>query len=190
MDLRRKNAVSPRTGSKSFAIRSSGARATRVAALAHKVAQPVPAAIAIVHASLFDSEEGVVRPDQTIVIQKDRIVAVGPSATVPVPAVARVIDVGGKTVMPGMWDMHSHLFLTSQTTRAPADLATGITTIRDLASDLDVATSFRDRSNQGVLAATRAILAGFIAGPGRWAGPTDAIVSTAQQALRWLARYE
>lgn len=160
------------------------------AALARKVAQPVSAAIAIVHASLFDSEEGVVRPDQTIVIQKDRIVAVGPSATAPLPAVARVIDVAGKTVMPGMWDMHSHLFLTSQTTRAPADLATGITTIRDLASDLDVATSFRDRSNQGVLAAPRAILAGFIEGPGRWAGPTEVIVSTEEQALKWIARYD
>jgi imidazolonepropionase-like amidohydrolase len=160
------------------------------AALARKVAPPASTAIAIVNGDVFDSEHGLVWPRYTVVIQRDRIVAVGPKDSVPVPSVARVIDATGMTVMPGMWDMHSHLFLTSQTTRAVSDLATGITTIRDMASDLEDAISFRDRSAAGTLAAPRAVLAGFIEGPGRWAGPTAVIVSTEDQARAWVARYD
>jgi imidazolonepropionase-like amidohydrolase len=160
------------------------------ATLARTLAPAPLIAIAIVNGDVFDSERGVVVPRQTVVIQKDRIVAVGPKDSIPVPYVARVIDATGKTVMPGMWDMHSHLFLTSQTTRAVSDLATGITTIRDMASDLEDAISFRDRSAAGTLAAPRAVLAGFIEGPGRWAGPSAVIVSTEDQARGWIARYD
>jgi len=160
------------------------------AGLARRVAPPPASAIAIVNGDVFDSERGELRPRTSVVVRGDRIVAIGRADSLPVPAGATIIDAAGKTVMPGMWDMHSHLFLTSQTTRAVSDLATGITTIRDLASDLDVATSFRDRSAAGLLAAPRAVLAGFIEGPGRWAGPTDVIIATEDEARARVARYD
>jgi imidazolonepropionase-like amidohydrolase len=165
-------------------------RNAKGAALARKVAPAAASAIAIVNGDLFDSERGSMLPRRTVVIRGDRIIAVGPADSVTVPAGATIIDAAGKTVMPGLWDMHSHLFLTSQTSRAVSDLASGITTIRDLASDLDVAISFRERSAAGSLAAPRAILAGFIEGPGRWAGPTEVLVSTEEQARAWVARYD
>lgn len=165
-------------------------RNARGAELARKVAPPASAAIAIVNGDVFDSERAVMLPRRTVVVRGDRIVAFGASDSVAPPAGATVIDAAGKTVMPGMWDMHSHLFLTSQTSRAVADLAGGITTVRDLASDLDVATSLRDRSAQGALAVPHVVLAGFIEGPGRWAGPTEVIISTEDQARAWVARYD
>jgi hypothetical protein len=160
------------------------------AAVARRLAPKPDSILVITGGDLFDSERGVIRPRTTVIIRGSRIAAVGPADSVPVPRGATVINAAGKTLMPGMWDMHSHLFPTTQTTRALTDLASGITTVRDLASDLDMATSFRDRSAAGQLAAPRLLLGGFLEGPGRWAGPTDAIAATEEEALAWIARYD
>ena len=69
-------------------------------------------------------------------------------------------------------------------------LATGITTVRDLASDIDVAVAQRDRADAGLLVSPRVILAGFIEGPGAWAGPSDVLVRTEAEARAWVARYD
>lgn len=159
-------------------------------ALGRRLAPAPASAIVIAGGDVFDSERGTMRPKTSVLIRGSKIEAVGPADSLTIPAGATVIDATGKTVMPGMWDMHSHLFPTSQTTRAVSDLAQGITTVRDLASDVDMATSLRDRSNAGLLAAPRLVLAGFIEGPGRWAGPSDAIASTEEQAMAWIARYD
>jgi imidazolonepropionase-like amidohydrolase len=159
-------------------------------ALGRRLAPARASAIMIAGGDVFDSERGVMRPRTSVLIRGSRIVAVGPSDSLVTPAGATVIDATGKTVMPGMWDMHSHLFPTSQTTRAVSDLAQGITTVRDLASDLDMATSLRDRSDAGLLAAPRFVLGGFIEGPGRWAGPSEAIAGTEDEALTWVRRYD
>jgi len=146
--------------------------------------------IAIKNGDVFDSERGIVRPRMTVVIRGERIVAVGPPDSVTIPANATIIDATGKTIMPGMVDMHGHLQLTSQNYGSVLQLANGITTVRDLASDIDVATSQRDRAQSGRIAAPRAVLAGFLEGPGKWAGPTNVLVRTEDEARRWIATYD
>ena len=146
--------------------------------------------IAIVHGDVFDAERGVVRPRSTIVVRGERIIAVGPDDSVAVPAGATVVDATGKTVMPGLWEMHNHMQLFSETLGSPMQLSYGITTARDLASDIDVATSQRDRADRGLIAAPHTILAGFMEGPGKWAGPTATIVRTEDEARRWVAAYD
>lgn len=165
-------------------------RNARGEALAKRLTKPVAQPLVIRNGDLFDSEHAVVRPRMTVVVHNDRIVAVGPADSVPVPAGATVIDATGKTVMPGMWDVHGHFQLTSQTAGSVRQLATGITTIRDLASDIDVAVSQRDRANAGRLISPRVILAGFIEGPGAWAGPSRVLVRTEDEAREWVARYD
>ena len=159
-------------------------------AIAKKIAPAASGTIAIVNGDLFDSEQGVVLPRRTVLIKGDRIAAVGPADSVTVPAGATTIDAAGKTVMPGMWDMHTHLFHTSQSAAGPIQLATGLTTVRDLASDMDVALSHRDRAARGAILSPRIVLGGFIEGPGRWAGPSEAIASNEAEALAWIARYD
>lgn len=44
-----------------------------------------------------------------LVVQKGKIVAVGPQATVEIPAQARIVDLTGKTIIPGLVDTHSHV---------------------------------------------------------------------------------
>src|SRR5262249_2845536 len=63
----------------------------------------------------------------TVVVDGDRIVAVGPRASTAVPAGARRIDVAGATIVPGLWDMHAHV---EQVEQAAAYLASGVTTGR------------------------------------------------------------
>jgi imidazolonepropionase-like amidohydrolase len=155
-----------------------------------RLMKPTSGVVAVVHGDVFDSERGVMRPRTTVVVRGDRIVAVGPDDSVGVPAGATVIDAAGKTVLPGLWEMHNHMQLFSETSGGPMQLSFGITTIRDMASDLDVATSQRDRAERGLIAAPHAILAGFMEGPGKWAGPTAVIVRTEDDARRWVAAYD
>jgi imidazolonepropionase-like amidohydrolase len=165
-------------------------RNARGADLAKRLAPKPTSAIAIVNGDVFDSERATMLSRRTVLIRGDRIVAVGPADSVAVPPDATVIDAAGKTVMPGMVDMHTHAFLLSQSTAGAAHLALGITTIRDLAADLDIAVQLRDRAATGEILSPRVVLGGFIEGPGRWAGPSEAIVSTEAEARAWVARYD
>lgn len=77
--------------------------------------------------------------DQTILVQGDRIAAIGPRASTPVPEGARRIEARGLTLMPGLVDMHVHL---APAPGQPGDaaqralavmLAHGVTTVRGMA---------------------------------------------------------
>jgi hypothetical protein len=164
--------------------------AKRSAALAATLAPATASALVIRNGDLFDSERGSIVKNTTVVIRGDRIVAVGPASSTPTPAGATVIDATGKTVMPGMWDMHTHLGIGGETSNGAMQLAAGLTTVRDVASDIDEATSQRARAVQGTLLKPRLILAGFIEGPGKWAGPTSVLVRTEDEARAWVARYD
>jgi len=158
------------------------------AELARRLAPSPAAAIAVINGDVFDSERAVVLPRTTVLVRGDRIVAVGPD--VAIPADARIIDASGKTVIPGLWDMHGHLQHITQSTRSLSDLSQGITTMRDLAADTDVAVSHRDRAARGEIVSPRVILGGFMEGPGHWAGPSDVLVRTEAEARAWVARYD
>ncbi|MEP7383382.1 MAG: amidohydrolase family protein [Gemmatimonadota bacterium] len=160
----------------------------RDAALAAQFAPKPSTSLVIRNGDLFDSETGMMRPRTTIVIANDRIVAVGPADSVKTPNGATVIDAGGKTIIPGLWDMHTHAFQGSAD--GILQLASGITTVRDMASDIDVATSRRARADRATLLSPRLVLAGFIEGPGKWAGPSEVLVRTEDEARAWVARYD
>ena len=165
-------------------------RNARGAELARKLAPPPASALVIRNGDVFDAERGVMRPRTTVVVRGDRIVAVGPADSVATPAGATLIDATGKSVIPGLWEMHGHLQHTSQSVGSPMQLTLGITTVRDLAADLDVAVSHRDRAASGAILSPREILGGFLEGPGAWAGPTEALARTEAEARAWVARYD
>ncbi len=146
--------------------------ARRPATLATRLTPSTTAPIVIKNGDVFDSESGTLWRRTTVVVTGDRITAVGPAAAIAIPSGATVMDATGKTVLPGFWDMHTHLDFTAEEDGV-LQLAAGITTARDLASDIDDALSRRQRAQTGEVLAPRAILAGFMEGPGNWAGPTS-----------------
>jgi imidazolonepropionase-like amidohydrolase len=149
----------------------------RAATLAERLARkPPPAGLAIVNARVFDPASGQARAGQTIVIVGDRIAAVGPARAVKVPAGAERFDARGMTVLPGLWDMHTHLF------GGMLHVAAGVTAVRDLGNDLDAVDAMKDRFDRGVEIGPRVVRSGLIDGPGPFAGPTKLLVETPEQA--------
>ena len=96
---------------------------------------------ALVGADIVDGLSDVTKKDMTIIIENDKIKIIGNRTTVKVPANATIIDVRGKTLIPGLWDMHAH---SNQVQWAPAYLGGGVTTIRDNGNEVEFATAFRD----------------------------------------------
>ena len=126
--------------------------------------QEEPAAItALVGGDLVDGLSDVTRTDMTLIVEAGRIRNIGRRADVAIPDNARVIDVSGRTLIPGLWDMHAH---SNQVQWAPAYLAGGVTTIRDLGNELEFATAFRDAIDLDGAMGPDILLAGMVDGAG------------------------
>src|SRR6185503_15806177 len=108
---------------------------------------PAEASVTAVRAGrLFDSITGQIRTKQVILIDGEKITAVGPEGQIKTPAGARVIDLSSAMVLPGLIDAHTHMFntpkpgMTRETSallaiqNTQADLRAGFTTIRDMSS--------------------------------------------------------
>lgn len=128
--------------------------------------------LAIRGARLFDPTTGSVRAGTTILVEGSRIAAVGADGSLPVPDEADVIDAAGRTVLPGLWDMHTHhgtgyiSFFRYRELDAPLHLAGGVTTARDLGSHIDELLSLRRRIDSGEAVGPRLLAAGYIDGVG------------------------
>jgi imidazolonepropionase-like amidohydrolase len=96
-----------------------------------------------------------------------------------------VIPAAGKTILPGLWDMHVH----TVDEDGILHLAAGVTTVRDLANDTDELLRRRRRFDEGTLAGPRIVMAGIIDGPGPYAGPTKVLVADEKEARAAVDRY-
>ena len=159
--------------------------AVREKALAAKLSRRPEGPLAFKGARLFDAETATVRPGMTVVISGNRIQAVGPDGTVRIPRGTSVIDAHGQTLLPGLWDMHQHF--TEE--EGLIDLASGVTTGRDLANDPDFLVGLRKKWDSGEGIGPRIVMAGVIEGPGPYAGPTQALADTEEKAFSWIDRY-
>jgi imidazolonepropionase-like amidohydrolase len=157
----------------------------RGADLARRIIRSPTRPVVFRNANLFDAESGQVRPRTTVIVTGNRITAVGADGSVTVPPNAELIDVAGKTLMPGLWDMHVHL----SDDDGLQHLAAGVTSVRDLANDIDETLLRRKRFDAGTLIGPRMVIAGFMDGPGPFAGPTKVLVSTPDSARAWVNRY-
>lgn len=75
---------------------------------------------------------GASLPDHTVVVEQDRIVALGPAAEIPVPRGALRIDGFGNYLIPGLADMHVHLEYFDEPDVLKWFLANGVTTVRNM----------------------------------------------------------
>jgi len=141
--------------------------------------------IVVKDGDLFDPASGKILPHTTVVIQGNRIVVVGPEGSVAAPDGAEFVSASGKTILPGLWDMHVH----TGDDDGLLHLAAGVTSVRDLANDTDELLERRKRFDDGSLAGPRIVMAGIIDGPGPYAGPTKVLADDAAQAKAAVDRY-
>src|SRR6185503_5259145 len=124
--------------------------------------------LALVGGTLIDGFGGTPIRNSVVLVQGDRITAVGQVGTLAVPAGAEVISTDGMTVLPGLWDMHVHLMINGhsdythwdatyppqmESVIMPASarqlLMAGVTSARDLGGPLKASLAVRDRIKKG-----------------------------------------
>ena len=141
--------------------------------------------IALVGGTLIDGTGRDPVPDSVVVIEKGRIVEAGPKSRVKIPSGAQKVDARGKTILPGLWDMHAHF---EQVEWGPIYLAAGATTVRDCGNEFEFITAVRDAVALGHGLGPRLLLAGIVDGTGPSALGV-ARVDTPEQAKMWTDKY-
>ncbi len=162
---------------------SSGEEFMRLLAVAIALALAVPAAAAplkaLVGGRLIDGNGGPPLANSVVLIDGDRVTAVGTVGTLAVPAGAEVIPTDGMDVLPGLWDMHVHLMIDGHADYAYWDkayatrqqgeimpagavqlLLAGVTSARDLGGPLAESIAIRDAVAAGRLPGPRLYVSG------------------------------
>jgi len=116
-------------------------------------------ALAVRGATLIDGTGRVPPPDATVVIEGERLVAVGPSATTPIPPGVQTIDGPGKFLIPGLVDMHVHVYSRDRW-QPELFLAAGVTTVLDLGGQLPDLTAYRGVVASGARPGPRILFTG------------------------------
>jgi imidazolonepropionase-like amidohydrolase len=128
-------------------------------ALAATTAATAGAQVAITHVTVIDVAAGTHRRDMTVVVQGDRIKAVGKSAQVRHPRGARVVDGRGRYLVPGFWDMHVH-FMNTGESALPLFVAHGVTSVREMGGKIADTRAWQARMARGTLVGPRLRTAG------------------------------
>ena len=163
------------------AFSSDRARASGAAALlSESLAEPVQGVVAFEHVTVIpmDSERDL--RDYTVVVRDGRIAAVGPARRTPIPAGAQRVDGAGKFLMPGLSDMHVHLYDTDQFIDY---IAHGVTTIAVLNGSPAVL-RWRDATLSGALMGPTIYTAGPIVDGVPAGNPTFLSVATPDEGRR------
>ena len=143
-------------------------------------------ALAITGATLIDGTGAPPVADSVVVVDGDRILAAGARGTIKIPKGATVVDARGKTLLPGLWDMHAHY---EQVEWGPIYLAAGVTTVRDCGNEFEYIKAVRDVIKAGRGLGPRLLLAGIVDGDGPQAlGVVRA--TTPEQAREVVTRYK
>ncbi len=125
---------------------------------------------ALVGGTLIDGFGSRPIRNSVVIIERERIKAVGQLGSITIPSGAEIISTEGMSVLPGLWDMHVHLMINGHSDYAHWDktyppqmesvimpasakqlLMAGVTTARDLGAPLKPILAVRDRINKGEL---------------------------------------
>lgn len=134
--------------------------------------RPAPQAagrvLALVGGTLIDGFGSTPLRNSVVLVQGERITAVGQVGSLAVPAGAETISTEGMSVLPGLWDMHVHVMINGHSDYTHWDkiyparfekeimpasalqlLMAGVTSARDLGAPLDASINVRNRINRG-----------------------------------------
>jgi imidazolonepropionase-like amidohydrolase len=136
--------------------------------------------VAFTGVRLFDADGTRFLSDQTVVVDKGVITAVGARDAVTVPAGAQAIDGRGKTLIPGMWDCHMHV---GNDFTGLQELSMGVTSIRDPGND-DVRTlERRKRAAEGTLLFPHVYPSSLIDGKGTYTAQISNLATSEAEAI-------
>ena len=160
-------------------------QSARSARLAKQLIHHPTGDLIIKNVTVFDSATAKTTPAQRVTVHGERIAGLEAESGRATAAGTQVIDGSGKMLLPGLWDMHQHLYPDN----AFLDVAAGITTARDLANSIDELGRLKKHIEAGEQVGPRIILAGFIDGPGPYEGPVKVLASTPEEARERVDHY-
>jgi hypothetical protein len=160
--------------------------------------------VVMTHITVIDGTGAPPKNDMTVVVTERRITGVGRTGTLEIPEGAQVVESQGKFLIPGLWDMHVHIF--NQISRRPPNtwyfplfIANGVTSIREMwtnPEDMKQVGKWRRLQAEGSLLAPRIAAVGtLVDGPagaettqigGALPGPTANIVRTPEEARNFV----
>lgn len=161
--------------------------------------------IGITPVTVVDVMKGLLHADHTVIVEDDRVVAVGPEDEVAVPPGTIVVDGTGGYLIPGLWDMHTHLLWSTDAsehyfTEMPEGVdswtlweryygptldllvANGISGIREMWGNLEVARRVRQEADAGKRFAPRMVVAGHLMDGPPQSFPGVLVVETPEEA--------
>ena len=153
---------------------------------ASELTRNLDAPLLIRNVRVFDPPSGEVVDARAVLIDEGRIVSIGAAGVASLEGVEE-FDGGGRLLMPGLWDMHVHF---GGGADGLLDLASGVTTVRDMANQVDTLQALIDGIEAGKDIGPRIIRAGIIDGKGPFAGPTKVLIDNEQEALDAVRMYK
>lgn len=142
---------------------------------AHK---PPAGGLAYTNARVLDVVRGKWIAKQTVLVVGDTIKAVGPTGRVAIPKDAEVVDLAGRALIPGLVDMHAHLGGSD----GVLDIASGVTTVRDVGNDPDQLDDYKKRFDEGAAIGPHVFRYGFIEGRNEKAAASKITAETVDEA--------
>ncbi len=142
--------------------------------------------IAIRGGTMLDVVNNTTIQNATVLIENGIIKNAGVTGSFTIPSNAFIINAKGKTILPGLWDMHAHF---EQAEWGPAYLAAGVTTVRDCGNEFGYINSIQNAIDEGKGIGPHILKAGIIDGKGPFAlGIIQA--DTKEEAIAAVQRYK
>ena len=137
--------------------------------IANKVSHQVDKVI-VKNVNVF-TKDGSILPDQDVWVEEEKIVKINPTSNDDYPDDAKILEGTGKTLLPGMFDMHTH----NGKFRGLLHLAGGVTSVRDLANNKQLKGLAAQFDKNEIIGPRIVIFCGIIDGPGKYANQRNSI---------------
>ena len=149
---------------------------------------PLAGLTVVKNARVFDSVAGTLGKPSDVYVLRGRITAVLPAGS-PHGGVEHEIDAAGRVMLPGLFDMHGHVFGKWE---GGLHLAAGVTTVRDLGNDNATLQQLLDESTRGETMNPQVVPAGFLEGESPFSARNGFVVKTldeAKHAIDWYSTH-
>lgn len=158
----------------------ASAMAAQAPGLAKSLVKVPSGPVAFTGVRLFDADARRFLADQTVVVDKGVITAVGARSSVTVPAGAQTIDGRGQTLVPGLWDSHMHI---GDDFTGLQELSMGVTSVRDPGNDDARTMDRRRRAAAGALLAPHVYPSSLIDGKGPYTAQVANVATSEAEAI-------
>lgn len=164
-----------------LAERQQAAKQAHWNELASRLTHAMPEVFCLKNFAVLDVDAGRIAPGQTVRVEDGIIAAVGADEAIDCRGLAS-IDGQGRTLMPGLWDMHVHIDIDD----GPLHIAAGVTTVRDLANDHDDLMAAIGQFERGDAIGPSVHRAGFIDAKSPYAAPTGNLAESLDDAMGFI----